>query len=498
MKEKINEAITSVLPIAIIVVVLLCVTIRPVPVNAILLFVVGVFLLILGMALFTKGAESSIEVIGERIGAHLTKTRKIWLIVILSIFIGTIATVAEPDLRVLAMQITSIDSTVLVWVVATGVGLLMLIGFLRIIFNIKFSYLFTFFYVLIFIIAFFVPHEFWTIAFDTGGVTTGSITVPLMLALGAGVSSIRGNNESESDSFGLSGISSIGPIITVLILGLIYPIGEIKYDIFTMGEFDSLGGLFKLFLQDIPIYMKDVFISLLPILVFFFFYQIIALKLSKKELIRIGVGLVYTFVGVTLFLTGVNVGFVPVGNFLGTEMAILLPEIIVVIIATVMGYFIARAEPAIVVLNKQVNDITDGAIPEKVMKITLSIGIAISVTMAVIRIYTGISLMYFMLPGYILSLILSFVIPELFTAIAFDSGGIASGTIEAALLSPFVIGICEVVGGDVLMDAFGFLGLSSLTPILSVQILGLIYAIKTNKNKKIKKNTTNVEEIINL
>ncbi|MBQ9266988.1 MAG: DUF1538 domain-containing protein [Clostridia bacterium] len=497
MKDQLKEAVTSVLPLVVIM-ILLCFMISPFPAHALILFAVGALLLILGMALFTKGAETSIEVIGERIGVHLTKTRKIWLIILVSVFIGTIATVAEPDLKVLATQIPSINSTVLIWVVALGVGIFMAISFLRIILNIKFSHVFTFFYVILFVIAIFVPSEFWAVAFDAGGVTTGSITVPLMLALGAGVASMRENRKSESDSFGISGICSIGPIITVLLLGLFYPLGETTYDVFQVSEFHSLGALIKVFLEDIPIYMKEVATSLLPIVAFFAIYQVVALKLSKKELIRIGVGLVYTFVGVTLFLTGANVGFVPVGNLIGMELASSMPAVLVGVIATVIGYFIARAEPAIVVLNKQVNDITDGAIPEKVMVVTLSIGIAASVTLSVIRVYTGISLMWFLIPGYALSLILSFVVPEIFTAIAFDSGGIASGTIEAAFLSPFIIGVCEVVGGNVMTDALGFLGISSLTPILSVQVLGLIYMIRSRKAKSQKTVKAGEEEIIDL
>lgn len=496
MKDRMKEAISSVIPITIII-VLLCCTVTPFPIKAVILFIIGALLLIAGMGLFTKGVETSIEVMGERIGVHLTKTRKIWLIIFVSVFIGTIATVAEPDLQVLASQIPSINSMVLVWVVALGVGIFMAISFLRVVFNIKLPIVLTFFYIIVFAIAFFVPPDFWAVAFDTGGVTTGSITVPLMLALGAGVASMRSDSKSESDSFGISGICSIGPIITVLVLGLLYPIENTSYDIFSISEFNSAGELIKIFIDAIPIYIKQVMVSLLPIVAFFIIYQVIALRLSKKELIRISVGIIYTFVGVTLFLTGANVGFVPMGSFIGMELAQNMSAVMVGIIATLIGYFIARAEPAIVVLNKQVHDITDGTIPEKVMRITLSIGIAISVTFGIIRVYTGISLMWFMVPGYILSLILSFIIPEIFTAIAFDSGGIASGTIEAALLSPFMIGICEVVGGNVMTDAFGFLGLSSLTPILSVQVLGLIYNAKSHRRKeKIIENKT--EEIIDL
>ena len=497
MKEKLKEAIKSVLPIAAIV-VLLCFFISPFPTHVVILFLVGVVFLTFGMCLFTRGAENSIEIIGERIGASVTKTRKIWIIILISIFIGTIATVAEPDLKVLAGQISNINSLILILVVSLGVGIFMAISFLRIIFNIKFAHVFTFFYILLFVLTIFVPPTFWSVAFDAGGVATGSITVPLMLALGAGVASIRDNGKSESDSFGIAGISSIGPVITIVVLGLFYTLGDTVNDAYSISEFNNLEELIGIFASNIPIYMKDVAFSLVPISLFFLIYQFVTLKLPRKELIKIGVGILYTFVGATLFLTGANIGFIPIGNFLGIEFAKSMSPVFVGIIATVIGFFITRAEPAVLILNKQVNDITDGAIPEKVMKVVLSIGIAISVTCSLIRVYTGISLMYFLLPLYFISVLLSYIVPEIFTAIAFDSGGIASGTISTALLSPFIVGVCKVTGGNIMTDAFGFLGIASLTPIVSMQILGLIYMIKSKKLLNIKKTQTNADEIIDL
>lgn len=497
MKEKLKESITSVAPITIIV-ILLCFFIHPYPIKGAIMFIFGAFLLALGMSLFTMGAENSMGEIGERVGAHLTKTKKLWIIIAVAILIGTIVTIAEPDLQVLATQIPSINSAVLICVVSVGVGIFLAIAILRIIFNIKLSYILLFFYAIIFIISIFVPEGFWTVAFDAGGVSTGSITVPLILALGVGVTSVFESKKSENDTFGIMALSSIGPILTVLIFGLFYPLGEAFYEVNMIADFNNVFELLRCFIKAIPVYMKEVSISMLPIGIFFLVYNFIALKLSKRELIKIGISLLYVFIGLSIFLTGVNVGFMPLGNYIGMQLATSLNKWLVIGIAVIIGYFIVRAEPAVAVLNKQVADITDGAISEKIMKVTLSIGVALSVLIAMIRVYTGISIMYFLIPIFVMALSLAFIVPEMFTAIAFDSGGIASGTMTATFLLPFAVGVCEVVGGNILTDAFGFVGIVSVIPIVCIQFLGLVYKLKIRKFEKEKVSKAKDEEIIDL
>ncbi len=497
MREKLKESIISVAPITIIV-VLLCLLIQPYPIKGVIVFILGAIFLAIGMSLFTMGAESSMGEIGERVGAHLTKTKKLWLIIVVAILIGTIVTIAEPDLQVLATQIPSINSVVLICVVSIGVGIFLAIAILRIIFNIKLSYILLFFYVIIFIISIFVPEGFWTVAFDAGGVSTGSITVPLILALGVGVTSIFENKKSENDTFGIMALSSIGPILTVLIFGLFYPLGEASYDVNMIADFNNVFELLGYFIKAFPMYMKEVSISMLPIVLFFLVYNFVALKLSKRELIKIGISLVYVFVGLSIFLTGVNIGFMPLGNYIGMQLATSLNKWLVIGIAVIIGYFLVRAEPAVAVLNKQVADITDGAISEKIMRVTLSIGVALSVLIAMIRVYTGISIMYFLIPIFVLALSLAFIVPDMFTAIAFDSGGIASGTMTATFLLPFAVGVCEVVGGDILTDAFGFVGIVSVMPIVCIQILGLVYKLKIKVFEKGKVSKVKNEEIIDL
>lgn len=497
MKEKLKESIVSVTPVTIIV-ILLCFLIHPFPIKGVVMFVVGAFLLVLGMSLFTMGAENSMGEIGERVGAHLTKTKKLWIIVLIAIIIGTIVTIAEPDLQVLATQIPSINSAVLIGVVSIGVGIFLAIAILRIIFNIKLSYVFLIFYLAIFIISIFVPEGFWTVAFDAGGVSTGSITVPLILALGVGVTFVFESKKTENDTFGIMALASIGPILTVLIFGLFYPLGETAYDVNAIADFNNVFELIMCFAKELPSYMKEVAISMFPIIVFFLIYQFVALRLSKRELIKIGISLVYTFLGISIFLTGGNVGFMPLGNYIGTQLAMSLNEWLVIAIAVLVGYFLVRAEPAVAVLNKQVADITDGAISEKIMRTTLSIGVAISVFIAMLRVYTGISIMYFLVPIFVIALSLAFIVPEMFTAIAFDSGGIASGTMTATFLLPFAVGVCEVIGGNILTDAFGFVGIVSVIPIVCIQVLGLIYKLKTKGTIKSKANKAKHEEIIEL
>lgn len=505
-KNVAKESVKAVLPIAIIVLVL-CFTVTPVNNNAMMSFVIGAVLLIVGMGLFNMGAETALTPLGQSVGKELTKSKKVWLIGFIGFIIGVVITVAEPDLQVLANQVSSIPNLVLIGAVALGVGVFLVIALLRTVLGIPLRILLCAMYALLFVLAAFVSPEFWAVAFDSGGVTTGPMTVPFILALGVGVSSLRRGKDAEDDSFGLVAICSVGPIISVLVLGLVFNPENFTYEPAVIPNPTDTRELLMVFLRAFPDYLKEMGIALTPILLFLFLFQLIMRKLTKKEFLRILIGIGYTFVGLSLFLTGANIGFMPVGRLLGYNIASLNANWIIIPIAMLIGYFIVAAEPAVHVLNKQVEEITLGKIPAKAMNISLSLGIAVSLALAMVRVLTGISILWFLVPFYAISLILSFFVPKIFTAIAFDSGGVASGPMTATFLMPFAIGACTAVGGNIYTDAFGVVAMVAVTPLITIQILGAIYKLKATKHtavpvlaepETVKETAVYVDEIIEL
>ena len=484
LHDKFQESLASVLPITIIV-LLLCFTVAPIPNNMLVSFLMGAVLLIVGMAFFTLGADTAMTPIGTKVGSCITKSRKIWMIVFVSFLLGVIITISEPDLQVLANQVPNIPNAALIGTVALGVGIFLIIAMLRIRFGISLNILLIGFYIVVFLMAMFVPKNFWAVAFDSGGVTTGPMTVPFIMALGVGVSAIRSDRHAGNDSFGLVALCSIGPILAVLVLGLLSP-SEAAYTPVEIPEMENSQEMIMLFVHGLPHYAKEVAIALAPIVAFFFLFNAFYIKMPKKPLISISVGLLFTYLGLLLFLTGVNVGFMPVGNYIGKMIGskefnwILLP------IAMLIGYFIVKAEPAVHVLNKQVEDLTAGSIPARAMELSLSIGVASSLGLAMIRVLTGISVMYFLIPGYVLALGLSFFAPKIFTSIAFDSGGVASGPMTATFLLPFAMGACEAIGGPerIVSDAFGVVAMVAMTPLITIQLLGVEYKFRTRKERE--------------
>lgn len=472
LKEKWQEAVSAVLPI-IGIVLLLCFGVAPISPSILLCFLMGAVLLLVGMMFFTLGAEVAMSPMGERIGTCLTRSKKLWLVLGLSFLLGFIITISEPDLQVLAQQVPAVPNMVLILSVACGVGVFLVVAFMRMLFGILLPPLLLVFYTIIFVLAFFVPKDFLSVAFDSGGVTTGPMTVPFIMALGIGISSIRSDRHATDDSFGLVALCSIGPILAVMILGMIYNPQEAAYVPPVIPEIEDSVQLWHLFAVELPTYMKEIAIALLPIFLFFLVYQMLVLKLSKKALTKILVGLVYTYIGLVLFLTGVNVGFMPAGNYLGQKIAGLSQPWMLIPIAMVMGYFIVKAEPAVYVLNKQVEEITDGAISAKAMGLGLSIGVAVSLGIAMIRVLTGISILWFLIPGYAIALTISFFVPKIYTAIAFDSGGVASGPMTAAFLLPLAQGACVTLGGNIVTDAFGVVAMVAMTPLITIQVMGL-------------------------
>ncbi len=476
---KISESLASVLPVTGIVLLLL-VTIVPVPAEMLLAFIIGAILLIFGMGLFTLGAETAMTPMGQYVGSRITKTRKLPIIILVSLFVGTMITVSEPDLQVLANQISSIPSATLIWCVALGVGLLLVVAMLRIIFKIKLKYLLLALYAVVFIVTVFVPENFIAMAFDSGGVTTGPMTVPFIMALGVGVASIR-SDDTSSDSFGLVALCSIGPILAVMLLGILNNADSVAVTEYATDISNSSRDIFALFFEQIPHYAYEVAVAVGPIVIFFLIFRLISGGRGSAGLGKILVGVAYTYIGLIFFLVGVNVGFMPIGNYLGFALADSEFKWIIVPLGMVMGYFIVAAEPAVHVLKKQVEDETSGTVPGKALSLSLSIGVAVSIGIAMIRVLTGISLLWIVVPGYAIALILSFVVPDIFTSIAFDSGGVASGPMTATFLLPFAVGACSAVGGNVVTDAFGLVALVAMTPLIAIQILGLVYMRKYNR-----------------
>lgn len=495
LKEKINEAFSSVLPIS-VTVLILGVFVAPMPIGTTMLFLIGTTMLIVGMGFFSLGSDMAMLPMGEGIGVQFTKTKKLFLVVILCFAMGIIITIAEPDLQVLATQTPGVPKAVLIGFVAVGVGIFLVAAILRILFQVSLPKMLVVFYTIVFIVAFLAPKDFMPIAFDSGGVTTGPITVPFIMALGLGVAHVRSDKNSYADSFGLVGLSSVGPILMVLLLGIVYKPSEAGYTSFELHEMLTIRDAFRAFTVELPTFLKEVGLALSPIILVFAFFQIATKRYKKRQLGKMAVGFVYTFIGLVLFLTGVNVGFIPVGNLLGSEIASSDNKWLLIPLGILIGYFIVLAEPAVHVLNKQVEEVSGGTISSKVLNRCLSIGVAVSVGISMLRILTGISIFWFLIPGYAIALTATFFVPKIFTGVAFDSGGVASGPMTSTFLLPFAIGACEGVGGNVLTDAFGVVAMVAMTPIVAIQMLGLIYNRKAKAVVEIDSDIEEAEEIV--
>ena len=476
--EKLKEAVASVLPIVAIVAVLSVFWV-PLQTDLMLAYLVGAVFLIIGMALFTLGSEISMTQIGSHIGASLTKSRNPILILIVSFLLGVAITVSEPDLQVLAKNVPAIDTTVLIIVVAIGVGTFLSLSMARILYRISLRWLLLAFYGLIFLLALFADKDFIAVSFDSGGVTTGPMTVPFIMALGIGIASIRSDAKAKEDSFGLVGLCSVGPILVVMILGFIYHAvseGSVSMSSTYYANTVELG---HGYLNAIPGQMEDVMAAMLPIAAFFLIFQFISLHLNYRSFFRIVIGLLMTLTGLMLFLTGVNVGFSPLGFMLGQQIAGSDYQIMLIPLSALMGWFIINAEPAVHVLNKQVEELSAGAISARAMGLSLSVGVAAAMSLSMLRALTGISILWFIVPGYVISLLLTFVVPSSFTAIAFDSGGVASGPLTAAFMLPFAMGTVQSLGGNVMTDAFGLVSMVAMMPLITVQVMGAVSALSS-------------------
>lgn len=475
-----KESVVSVLPISVIV-LLLSISVSPLDNGVLVQFLFGTILLIFGMGFFTVGSGISMQPLGEGIGAQISKSRKVAIPIIVTFLLGAIITIAEPDLQVLAEQVPTIPNMVLILSVAIGVGIFLVIAMLRVRREFPLSRLLLIFYIAVILLAFFVPNTFVPTAFDSGGVTTGPITVPFIMALGTGMATMSKNSKSGEDSFGLVSLCSIGPILSVLILSICFrPEAETTQT--TIAVTATTKEAFSQFLHAFPEYCEEVSVAFLPIVLVFIVFQLIFKRFQKIQVMRIAVGFVYTYIGLVLFLTGANVGFMPAGRLIGAAVAAGANKYLLIPVGMLMGYFVVSAEPAVHSLKKQVEEVTNEAISQNAIGLALSIGVAVSVGIAMLRVLTGIPILPFLIVGYTISLIITFYVPPIYTGIAFDSGGVASGPMTTTFMLPFAVGACEMLGGNVMTDAFGIVAMIAMTPLITIQVLGLHGRIRQKKH----------------
>jgi hypothetical protein len=488
--HKIKEVIISVLPISLLV-LLLHFTIAPLPAGMIAEFIVGSLLLVVGLALFLLGTDLGVLPMGQLMGDTLIKNKRLWITLILSFCIGFMVTLAEPDLHVLGEQLAGINpfipKALLLIMVSVGVGLFVSVGMLRTIFNLSLKKVLFIGYNAVFALALFASPYLLPVSFDSGGVTTGPMTVPFIMAMCIGMAQIRPgvSKSSEEDSFGLVGLMSLGPIISCLILGVVFK-QDMSSAFYEVGGSTSLGAL-------LPKLMKEVMVALLPMIVIFLLFQFVFLKLPARHVLRMGVGMLYTYAGLVIFLLGVNYGFLPAGGYLGKTLASLPYNWILIPVGVLLGLTIVLAEPAVWVLTQQIEKITAGLISKKVMLATLSIGVAVAVGLAMLRVYTGLHIMWLLIPGYLAALLLMRYVDTVFTAIAFDSGGVASGVMASTFILPFALGACASIGHNVLTDAFGAVAMIAMIPLIAIQLLGLVFRLKRERVSEEHDELTRIE-----
>ena len=467
----------SVLPITGIVLIL-SILIVPMEIGTLALFLTGAVFLIVGMGFFQLGAEMAMTPLGQGVGARLVKGKSLLIVAGICFLMGAVITISEPDLQVLANQVASIPNAVLIWTVAAGVGIFTVAAVLRILFHVSLAKMLTVLYILLFILSIFSPSEFVAVAFDAGGVTTGPMTVPFIMAIGIGLSSARSDKDGQKDSFGFIALCSIGPIMMVMLLGIFYHPTDAAYTAVKVTEVETTRDVARIFIQSLPQYTEEVLISILPVAGVFLLFQLFTRHFHRRQIIRMCVGMLYTVIGLILFLAGVNVGFAPVGNLLGSGITSGIYKWLLIPIGMLIGYYIVKAEPAVQVLNHQVEELTGGTVSHTMMNIALSIGVSAAVGISMMRVLTGLSIYWIIIPGYAAALVLSRFVPPVFVGIAFDSGGVASGPMTSTFLLPLAMGACTALGGNVVTDAFGIVALVALAPLIAIQVMGIVYSLK--------------------
>ncbi|MBR1794636.1 MAG: DUF1538 domain-containing protein [Bacteroidales bacterium] len=500
LREKLKESLVSVVPVSLMVFLLAITPWVDISRHELLVFGAAALLLIIGISLFNLGADMAMTPMGQYIGEGLTKSRKLGILLSISFLMGLLITIAEPDLSVLAGQVGAVmNGTLLILTVGVGVGFFLLLAVLKIVFHSDLTEILMFCYMVLFSIAAVLidsgKGSFLPLSFDSGGVTTGPITVPFIMALGVGIALTVGGRNASENSFGLIALCSVGPIAAVLLLSLtaqgdlVFAVPDYSMDTVLDQGFGGLLGIMAL----------EVGKSLILVVLFFFILQFTILKLPSTKIIQILFGIVYTFLGLVLFLAAVAMGFMPVGFKIGTQLAAFNP-VILIVFAFVLGMVVVLAEPAVHVLNNQVAEITGGEVSKRQMMTALSVGVGVSIGLSVIRVYYGFSLLYYLIPGYLLSLGLSFFVPKLYTAIAFDSGGVASGPLTSSFILPLVVGACCTLQGEtaVLDFAFGVVAMVAMTPLITIQTLGFrsVLKVRSRDNAAIQRILASADDQI--
>lgn len=486
--QKIKETASSVLPIMVIVLIL-GLTVAPIDSNLLFRFIVGGLLLIIGLTFFLQGVEMGIQPMGEMAGAALTSKKNLILLLTVAFAIGFLVTLAEPDIQVFGDQIhsvfTNVDKLYMVVLIAAGVGFFLMAGLLRTILNFPVKILLFVLYSILFVLTFFAPSPFIGIAFDSGGATTGPMTVPFIMAIGIGVSSVRSSsknpksNDDSSSNFGLTGITSIGPVLAILLYSIILNSkGTLTAGSVASETAAETYGLW-VFVHILPDVLMESFSSILPLIFLLIAFQIFLLKLPPIRLARICFGLVWSFIGLSIFLTGVNGGFIEAGYQLGSILGQKACScggwwtVLLISSGFAIGSIVVCAEPAVWVLTEQVENLSAGTIKRKIILVFLAFGAAAAIGIALLRAVYGFGLLYVLVPGYLIAMALMLFCPNLFTAIAFDSGGVASGPITSTFVLSFTLGTAQAACHG--FDIFGVIALVAMTPLISIQVLGILY-----------------------
>lgn len=484
--DKLKENIISVIPITLIV-FFLHLTLVPLSSAQLVRFFIGSFFVIIGLSFFLVGVDLGVTPLGGHTGTSLAKSNKLGIVIIAALILGFFISVAEPGLLVFANQVelvtqNQLSTQIIIITVSIGLALMVALGFIRIIYNLPLFKILLVLYLFIFILAFFVTPDFLAISFDASGATTGALAVPFILALSTGISKLKKDSKSsEKDSFGLVAIASTGAIMSLMILNFLIKdltlVSQIETSIITTNH------LFSPFVNVLPKVMIDSLLALSPLIVILFFMQFFAFKLSKKIFRRMVIGFVYAFIGLFIFLLGVNAGFMEVGQTIGESLTTYSNKIYVLIFAFLLGLLTIVAEPAVSILTHQVEDITAGYVSRKAVLIPLAIGVGFSILLSIIRVLVpSIQLWHYLLPGYFISLLLMFIVPKLFVGIAFDAGGVATGPLTATFILAFIQGSANVYeGANIVTDGFGMIAMVALTPIITLQLLGLVFKIKSKK-----------------
>lgn len=490
-KQKFKEVLFSIFPITVIVMILNF-TLTPLEIPLIIRFIIGAFLIIIGLSIFLIGVDIAITPLGSQVGAAFAKSNKIWIVIIGGLIVGFFISIAEPGLIILADQVgivTSgqISSISILSIVSIGLAIMLAAGFVRIVFNIPLYKILTVLYGLVLILALFTPVEFLTIAFDASGATTGILAVPFILALAVGISSMKKDSKaSEKDSFGLVAIASVGAIISVMILSIFSGARNFSEKLeFNITESKSV---IEPFIKNMPILFKEGFLTIFPLIIIFFFFQKFYFKMNKKNVIKMIKGFIYAFLGLFLFLVGVNTGFMDIGAIIGYTLASYDNKSYVIIIAFILGVVTILAEPAVYVLTHQIENVTSGYVKRRAILVALAIGVGIAVALSMIRIIvSGLRLWHYLLPGYIISIFMMYFIPKLFVGIAFDAGGVATGPMTTTFILAFTQGVAEATeGGSILTDGFGMIATVAMIPIITLQMLGFIFEMELKRKGELK------------